>query len=63
MYADPEFAALAAWCRDLVDRLAADASADQRRHMEEAFLISSRYELAFWDVAGEARVPQASADT
>jgi thiaminase/transcriptional activator TenA len=52
MYADPEFAALAAWCRDLVDRLAANASGDQRRRMEEAFLTSSRYELAFWDVAG-----------
>ena len=50
-YADPEFAALAGWCRDLVDRLARDASADQRRRMEEAFLTSSRYELLFWDMA------------
>jgi thiaminase/transcriptional activator TenA len=49
-YADPEFAALAAWCRELVDRLAAGVSPEQRRRMEEAFLTSSRYELAFWDV-------------
>ena len=49
MYADPEFAALAAWCRDLVDRLAADAGPDARRRMEAAFVTSSRYELAFWD--------------
>ena len=50
-YADPEFAAIAAWCRDLVDRLATDASAEQRRQMEEVFVTSSRYELLFWDVA------------
>lgn len=51
MYADPEFAALAAWCRDLVDRLARDASPEQRRRMEAAFLTSSRYELAFWEAS------------
>jgi thiaminase (transcriptional activator TenA) len=49
MYADPEFATLAAWCRDLVDRLAEDAGPDARQRMEQAFLTSSRYELAFWD--------------
>jgi thiaminase/transcriptional activator TenA len=62
MYADPEFAVLATWCRDLVDRLAADASANQRRRMEEAFLTSSRYELDFWDVASETRTLYTSAD-
>ncbi len=51
MYADPEFAALAEWCRELVDRLADGASAEGRRRMEEAFLTSSRYELAFWEAA------------
>jgi thiaminase/transcriptional activator TenA len=50
-YADPAFAALAGWCRDLVDRLAAAASPETRQRMEDAFLTSSRYELAFWDVA------------
>jgi thiaminase/transcriptional activator TenA len=49
-YADPEFAELAAWCRDLVDRQAADAGPAVRDRMREAFLVSSRYELAFWDV-------------
>ena len=49
MYADPAFADLAAWCRDLVDRLAADAGPEARRRMEAAFVTSSRYELAFWD--------------
>jgi thiaminase (transcriptional activator TenA) len=51
MYADPDFAALAEWCRGLVDRLAADASDDQRRRMEEAFITSSRYEYMFWDAS------------
>jgi thiaminase (transcriptional activator TenA) len=49
-YADPEFAGRARWCRDLVDRLAGDAGPAQRGRMREAFLVSSRYELAFWDV-------------
>ena len=51
MYADPEFAALADWCRDLVDRLAADAGPNARSRMEQAFITSSRYELAFWEAA------------
>jgi thiaminase (transcriptional activator TenA) len=49
-YADPEFARLAEWCRGLVDRLAAESGPAQRARMEEAFLVSSRHELAFWDV-------------
>jgi thiaminase/transcriptional activator TenA len=51
MYADPEFAALAGWCRELVDRLGAGADATGRRRMAEAFLTSSRYEYLFWDMA------------
>ncbi|HXM55581.1 MAG TPA: thiaminase II [Candidatus Dormibacteraeota bacterium] len=49
-YADPGFTELAAWCRGLVDRLAEDAGPSARARMREAFLVSSRYELAFWDV-------------
>jgi len=51
MYADPEFATLADWCRALVDRLADDAGPQARQRMEVAFITSSRYELAFWDAA------------
>jgi thiaminase/transcriptional activator TenA len=51
MYADPAFAALADWCRELVDRLAADASEAARRRIEAAFLTSSRYEYLFWEMA------------
>lgn len=51
MYADPEFAALADWCRELVDRLAQGAPEDQLRRMEQVFLVSSRYEYLFWDAS------------
>lgn len=51
MYADPEFARLANWCRDLVDRLAEDSGPEMQARMETAFLASSRHELAFWDMA------------
>jgi thiaminase/transcriptional activator TenA len=51
MYADPAFAALARWCRDLVDRLGAEAGEAGRRRMTEAFVTSSRYELAFWEMS------------
>ena len=51
MYASDEFAQLAEWCRELTDDAAADAGPDVRRRMREAFLTSSRYELAFWDMA------------
>lgn len=48
-YASPEFAELAAWCRALVDDLAAGTGPATRARMREAFLASSRHELAFWD--------------
>jgi thiaminase/transcriptional activator TenA len=51
MYADPDFAALADWCRGLVDRLAAGADRATRARMEESFLTSSRYEYMFWEMA------------
>lgn len=51
MYASYEFAELARWCRDLCDRVGAEASATGRARMTEAFLTSSRYELAFWEMA------------
>ena len=49
-YADPAFARLAGWCCDLVNRLADEAGPVPRQRMREAFITSSRYELAFWDV-------------
>jgi thiaminase/transcriptional activator TenA len=49
-YAAPEFAELAAWCRALVDRFAAEAGTAERERMRRAFLVCSEHELAFWDV-------------
>ena len=51
MYASPEFAEVARWMRDLVDRCAKSAGREEKARMEEAFLISSRYEWMFWDMA------------
>jgi thiaminase/transcriptional activator TenA len=49
-YAAPEFDELAAWCRELVDRLGAAAGEEGRARMRRAFLTCSRYELAFWEM-------------
>ncbi len=51
MYASAEFAELAVWCRALVDRLGAASSEAERVRLEQVFLTSSRYELAFWEMA------------
>jgi len=61
LYASDDFAALAGWCRDVVDRAGEDAGPRTRAAMAEAFLASGRYELAFWQMAldppGEAGTP------
>ena len=49
MYNSPEFAALAEGLRGLVDSIGQDASLKEKGRMEEAFLLSSRYEYLFWD--------------
>jgi thiaminase len=48
-YADPEFAALAAWCAALLDRAADGLPSARLAACERAFLTSLRHELAFWD--------------
>ncbi|MDQ3168318.1 MAG: thiaminase II [Chloroflexota bacterium] len=50
-YADPAFADLATWCRDLLDGVADDLTGAARTRVDAAFLLSSRYELAFWEMA------------
>jgi thiaminase/transcriptional activator TenA len=47
-YAGAEFGALAAWCRELND---AAAESGNRGRMTDAFIASSRHELAFWDAS------------
>lgn len=51
MYASEEFAELAVWCREIVDAAGEGAGAAGRAAMERAFFTSSRYELAFWQMA------------
>ena len=51
MYSSEEFAELAAWCRELMDGVGEGLGARARRRVEDAFVTSSRYELAFWEMA------------
>lgn len=51
MYASPEFAEVAEWMRNLLNRCATSASSAEQTRMEEAFTISVRYEWMFWDMA------------
>jgi thiaminase (transcriptional activator TenA) len=51
LYASPEFAGVQQWMRDNVDRWAKTAGRAEQERMEDAFLISSRYEWMFWEMA------------
>jgi thiaminase/transcriptional activator TenA len=51
LYASPEFAEVQKWMRQKVDEWAKRAGRDEKRRMEEAFVISSRYEWMFWEMA------------
>jgi thiaminase (transcriptional activator TenA) len=52
-YASEEFAEAGAWLRSELDREAAGATAEKRARIEHLFLLSSRYELRFWDMCWE----------
>ncbi len=51
LYASPEFAEVAKWMCARVDAWAKRASEVEKLRLEEAFLISSRYEWMFWEMA------------
>ena len=51
LYASPEFAEVQRWMRAKVDEWAKSAGREEKRRMEEAFVISSRYEWMFWEMA------------
>lgn len=51
LYASPEFAEVQRWMRKKVDQWVKTAGKEEKRRMEEAFLISSRYEWMFWEMA------------
>src|SRR5579884_1828459 len=50
LYASPEFAQVQEWMRAKVDEWATQAGAAERHRMEDAFIISSRYEWMFWEM-------------
>lgn len=51
LYASPEFAEVQQWMRKKVDLWAKTAGKEEKRRMEEAFIVSSRYEWMFWEMA------------
>lgn len=51
LYASPEFAEVQKWMRKKVDLWAKTAGKEEKKRMEEAFVISSKYEWMFWEMA------------
>ena len=51
LYASPEFAEVQRWMRKKVDQWAQTAGTEEKRRMEDSFVISSRYEWMFWEMA------------
>ena len=51
MYGSREFAELAQWCRELLDRITEGLPERELQRLEAAFLTSSRYEWQFWEMA------------
>ncbi len=50
-YRSREYVELVDWYRSLTDRYASEAGPRERELMREHFLLSSRYEYMFWDMA------------
>ena len=50
-HAGPHLETTTAWMRALLDARAPELTAADRAHLAEVFLISSRYEVLFWDMA------------
>jgi thiaminase/transcriptional activator TenA len=58
LYASPEFAEVQQWMRKKVDQWAKAAGHEALRRMETSFILSSRYEWMFWEMAwNEERWP------
>ncbi len=51
LYASPEFAEVQLWMRKKVDQWAKTSDKEAIRRMEDSFIISSRYEWMFWEMA------------
>lgn len=51
MYASPEFLALGEWLRNLLNEITTESSPTEKERLQQNFLISSRYEYLFWEMA------------
>ena len=52
-YASDEFREAADWLRNELDRKTTGVSEEKRARLSEIFVISSRYELQFWEMCWE----------
>jgi thiaminase/transcriptional activator TenA len=50
-YASPDFDAVGRWIREHLDARAASLSSQEEARLHEIFLISTRYEWLFWEMA------------
>jgi len=50
-YASPDFDAVGTWIRERLDARAASLSPQEEARLHEIFLISTRYEWLFWEMA------------
>ncbi|MYB65490.1 thiaminase II, partial [Candidatus Poribacteria bacterium] len=51
MYASPEFLALGEWLRNLINEITENSSQIEKNRLQKNFLLSSRYEYLFWEMA------------
>jgi len=51
LYSAPEFEEVGRWLRERLDKRAGELSAAEKARCMDAFVISSRYEYMFWDMA------------
>ena len=51
MYASAEFLALGEWLRNLLNDITVESSSDEKERLRRHFLMSSRYEYLFWEMA------------
>jgi thiaminase/transcriptional activator TenA len=50
-YASPDFDAVGVWIRERLDARAASLSPEEEARLHEIFLVSTRYEWLFWEMA------------
>ena len=54
-YASPDFDAVGAWIRAWLDTHTVNHRPEEDAHLQEIFLLSTRYEWLFWEMAWRLR--------